>query len=383
MTSFILNNKELKDVLSVLGTIAGKNKSLPVLDNVLIDVDTDSNKVYVKSTDLSNTLNLNIPITNVSGDNISILVNHKDISSIVSSFDKESVNIIYEDEQITLEYTESTFNLLALDNSQEENVFPEIELDKSFGEMSISLLSFLHNISLCKPFISDDPLRPIMNCVHIYSDNNKCVFEGTDANKVRRIEVDGTVNGVMNSLIPESSINVLEKLLKTYSDYDDDNAKINRYNKKTVIKTDLYELVITEIEGKFPNVLSVIPDISEHYYMRFDLDQFVKTISRIVKASNQSTNMIVFDFNSFGVDIHTEDLDRSISAKANISVGSDDISTKQTSIGLNGKKLLGLLNSTSGERITMYMHEPSKAVVFNVDGNNNDTLLIMPLLIKK
>lgn len=373
----VVNSKEIRTALKMFGGLIGKNNSIPALDMIRLTSSLKNKELNIYGTNLE--VSLKISVETSIYDDFDALIDYKMFNSIISKIDEQSLELDFDKEKevMAINTINGNFNI----HSQEYNItdyVSEINTGEEEGTMSININSFINNLSNCKHFVSDDQLRIVMTGVNIKTVNGNIVYAGTNGHILRRIETEDKVSGDVNTTVPGNVISILDKLNNEY--YANDNSVIKRYAKFTSITNDKYNIIYRGVEGKYPNIDSVIPDISDHYYLKFDLESLKKSIEKLSILSGTG-RLIIFDIKQFGASIYAEDLDYSCSGT--IGLTTLERSTSELKIGFNANFLLDMLKSLTGDIIGMYIKEPNKSAVFYVDNNTNDTLLVMPLTINK
>lgn len=212
-----------------------------------------------------------------------------------------------------------------------------------------------------------DEYRPVLNGIHIYSDGEKLVIEGTDSYRATR-NVIKQKSKPFDVIIPKKAIDLL-----LYNKYADDFT-LEVHEDRTLIKTPDAEINTRNIDAKFPNVAGIIPKTTDTH-LSMDLAKLKSALNEVLPFSNPANNMVVFtpDFKKGTMKIHGFNLDENLekiveipfkgnrspmrmideaSAVTSIMVGEWGYS--DNSIAVNGKYLLSLADDIEDDKITLH-----------------------------
>ena len=366
-----LSAKELNNALSLFKDVISKKAAIPSLLNIKLLF--TSEKLIIIGTDLENTLEVNIPVHNTD-DEMEVLVDYEHLSKIIKIYEDEPIELLFENNIITIEGNTSVFDITYEDDL---STYPDTKIYNEHGRIDIDPSLLLNEISKCMPLVSDDELRPVMNCVHVYSDGNECVIEATNSYILRQIKTIGVVHGQIDALFSKKASKVLTKLNSEYTIPIDTLSQIIMYETKMQVNTEKYILTTTNYNDKYPNIASMLRDVEDDYKMKLNLGQLKKSVTKLSSLSYSESNLIIFKISDITVDIEIQDFDNSISG--HIALDPINLGNKLFEIGMNSKKLNDLLSVIDGEFIDFYIKDNSEAIILTVDDNKNDLSLIMPL----
>ena len=134
------------------------------------------------------------------------------------------------------------------------------------------------------------------------------------------------------------------------------------------------------IEGRYPNYSSVIPE-SNPNQLTIDRLSLLSALRRVLPFASESTQLIRFKLEAGKLEISSEDIDFSTSAKEAVNC---DYTGNNMSIGFKGGSMTDILNSLESDEVTIQLADPSRAglILPSVQPESADVLmLLMPMLL--
>ena len=176
-------------------------------------------------------------------------------------------------------------------------------------------------------------------------------------------------------MLPAKAIKPIYSLLKYSSDksftllYNDTHAKF---------VCDGGSVTTRIMEGKYPNVKSVIPQVSKTDIV-FDKKTVQDAIKRVSLSTNES-KLGVFSINFDEAEISAGDADfRKVSkevVEANMQTG------QSLRIGFNLSKLSRAISVIEGPKITMCANDKDTATLWHNSDDNHTLVLVMPMRVE-
>ncbi|MCK9577930.1 DNA polymerase III subunit beta [bacterium] len=262
--NFTIQTKEFKRGLGIAERITGKNMTLPILDNVLIE--TEEKYLKISATDLElgvqwwgacNTekegkiavparlLNQVIGSISTSGENINI--KEKNLSLIVESEKKFKTNV--------KGFSSDDFPIIP---SFLKDIFVEIN-----GNIMKEALSSVVDVS------SVSSIRPEISGIFMYFGKNSIRFVATDSFRLAEKQINfSKESGYKNTFDKELEFIIPQKAVKELINIiPDDNRSVKIYVSESQILFEIVykdghpevSLVSRQIEGQYPNYQEIIP----------------------------------------------------------------------------------------------------------------------------
>ena len=374
-TNFTVKTKDFLRALSIGGSMAGKNKSIPILDSVKCEIKNGILKVSSYNGEVG--VSAKVALESADEGIVPFCFTFSDIVTFVKAIRDEFITIALNEKSYTVSHSrgKATFSLLDAED------FPSVsamEVFKSNDGVSFKAdakdLSEVMGEALM--FVSGDQLRPVLSGVYMVVKDESVKVYASDSHRLYSNVILATnVRGEGSIVIPPMTVSSLVKSLDGGLDVD-----ICFDGKNIGFRCGDVLIVSTSIVGRFPNVESVIP--KEHSIgFTFDVAAMSESLSRVMVASNAASQHVRLSFDVLGgLEMSAQDLGFNKTASENVAV--DDVEGESV-IGFKGTLLASCLKAVGTERCKMEGTDGKKAVVFKeVDGDNDDKIvLLMPVMV--
>ena len=236
--------------LQAVQNVVGSNSTLPILSNVLLRA--NKTELLLTTTDLDVTVSCNLEadveqpgsttlpvrrlfsiIRELSGADVALEVNDKDVATIKSGSSKFTLNGISEDEFPPTPKVESKFSY-----NMQQNLFKEM-------------------LSMVQYAASTDETRQSLNGVFLKFNAEKFAMVATDGRRLALIEqeVELPSDTDVKMILPTKAVNELHHTLG-----DDEEVKINSTDKQIFFEFGNVSVSSKLIDGTYPNYEQVMPD---------------------------------------------------------------------------------------------------------------------------
>ena len=259
---FKINRDHFSSALQLVTSVVGARKTMPILQNVLIEAKKGLVKLTTTNLDLGAKCSVKADVSEEG----SITLPVKEIGRIVRELADMEVSVETSDNtKATISTRGSIFNVIGMD-SKEFPPLPELEVQKEFSLKRSEVISMLKSVSYAQ---SVNEERYMLKGVFFQFDQNMLSLVATDGRRLavtnREISVKEGEGGEF--ILPSLTVNEIEKL-------PDIGKEINiSFTDRQVafelkIETDDEEssgfkesvyLVSKVVEGKYPNYRQVIP----------------------------------------------------------------------------------------------------------------------------
>ena len=252
---FNINQQDLQQALNFCQGVIEKRNTLPILSNILLEV--QNSKLKITATDLDLIFTHQI-------DNIEVLEEGKTTTTasimydIIRKFSSgKKINLTLNDSsKLHLESEKSIFNLNCISATE----FPITDEDFNQNQFSIKSKQLLKLLNKCKFSVSNDETRHYLSGIYFHQteveDKNYLTAVATDSHRmsISKVRLDQKID-FESIILPKKTIFQLCSLLDNY----DGEVKIS--NAKSKIKFELSNSILISklIDGKFPNYIQVIP----------------------------------------------------------------------------------------------------------------------------
>ena len=366
---FSVNQQDLQKSLSYCQGVIEKRSTLPILSNVLLDV--NAGKLTITATDLDL-----IFIHNIS--NIEVIEEGKTTTSssimydIVRKFSSgKKINFSKTDgNKLQLESEKSVFNLNCINPSE----FPLT--DENFNQRVFSIKSkeFLKLLNKCKFSLSNDETRHYLNGIFFHQTQIEDKFYLTAAatdshrmsiSKIRlqeKIEFDPII-------LPKKTIFQLCSVLEEFE------GEIKISNIKSKIKFELKDSILISklIDGKFPNYVQVIPKENQKK-LEVDLKSFLNSVDRVASVSLDKKDGVKFDLSKNILNLSVNNTN-SGDGKESLNVKFDH----ELNISFNSRYLIDVASQLDGENIEIYLKDTASPALIRDPVDINSIYVVMPM----
>jgi DNA polymerase-3 subunit beta len=364
--------ENLKMALNVVERIVGKNLSLPILDNVLID--TDENYLVLSSTDLETAIKLWVLTKIVRKGKVAIPV--KFLSSFVSLLPNEK--IILEEKKQGL-YVECK-NLKTQIQGFNPEEFPIIPEFKNLEFIDLDIKKVCQGLSQVVDIASVSQSRPEISGIYFLFSKNNLKIVATDSFRLaeKTIVLDKAVKKEISFIIPQKPAKEIMNILIE----KDGNTKIYFTPNQIMFEVQMKELEKPQIqitsrliEGEYPNYQDIIPkEFKTKIVLKRDefLNQ-IKTASLFSGKINEVKIIVNSKNNEVEVFAQSSDIGEnrsSLSAK---------IQGEDLEVSFNHKYLIDGLNNIKSSEVIFELSEKEGPCVLKPVGDVNYLYVVMPI----
>lgn len=296
----------------------------------------------------------------------------KYLIDIVRKMTSEEIEFMsYEDNSIKILAGKnvSTLNELSLDS------FPRINFEESELKFNIEVINLKQIIRKTSFSISSSESRVVLTGVSITTSGKTLEFAATDGFRLsrKRIIFDNELPEI-SVIIPGKSLDELNKILEE----SEGNIEINCSSTKALFKYDNILFQTRLINGKFPNIESLIPS-SYLLSVKFDKESLLETIDRVsIFVANELSNVIKVSFNPNGTVEFSSNSNEIGGAVEEVTplYYSDNVKIE---VALSSKYLLDALKSFDSKEVSINFTSEVKPIAITGEFDYNLIQLILPL----
>ena len=366
---FNVNQQDLQQALNYCQGVIEKRSTLPILSNILLDV--QDTKLTITATDLDL-----IFIHQVN--NIEVLEQGMTTTTSSTMYDivrklssGKKINLTLTDKsKLHLESEKSVFNLNCMSPSE----FPITDENFNSNEFSIKSKQLLKLLNKCKFSVSNDETRHYLSGIYIHQteveDKNYLTAVATDSHRmsISKIRLDQKIE-FEPIILPKKTIFQLCNLLENF----DGDVKISNIKSKIKFELSNSTLISKLIDGKFPNYIQVIPKNNQKK-LEVDLKPFLNSVDRVASVSLDKKDGVKFD-------LIKDSLNLSVN-NTNSGDGKESLVVKfdhELEISFNSRYLIDVASQLDGERIEMYFNDTGSPVLIKDPGDFDSIFVVMPM----
>jgi DNA polymerase-3 subunit beta len=356
--------EKIKNAVSQVERITGKNLTLPVLSSVLLIASKKSLKL--RSTNLSLGIEIEIP-AKIDREGI-LAISGSVLNAIFLNISQnENVQLEEKDGNLLIKTKKTQIKL----KSQPHEDFPTIPIvdGTSFEIESKKLIEGIKSVYYSSS-VSD--IKPEISSVYIYTNNDNLVFVSTDSFRLaeKKIKVKG-IPEILGILIPFKNIS---EILRIFGEIQD-VVKVCFNKNQISFSSDNIYLTSRVIDGIFPDYRQIIPkDFStEATMLKQDLLNALKL-----------SNIFSDKFNQVNLKISPKEKLFELSS-ANNDVGENKtyldavINGENVELGFNYKYFLDCFVSITTDSVSIKLSGNGKPIVISPVSDPLFTYLIMPM----
>ena len=370
---FTLSSNALSSQLQTLSKVINSKNSLLILDSFLFEV--KNNLLHITASDSENIMKSSVALDQCDSEG-KFAISHRTILDAVKELPEQPLTFDINTETLTVEvlYQNGKYNFTAQD-ANEYPIPPSVEAGASVITLTAEVLN--NNISRSIFATAQDEMRPVMNGIYFDLSPEGLAVVASDGHKLVRnriLSIKGETNAAF--ILPKKPAGLLKNVLRK-----DDSDVVMKFDGRNVeVSFEGGTLISRLIEGRYPNYNSVIPQENPHQ-LTIDRKSLLGALRRVLPFASESSQLIRFHLEAGKLELQSEDLDFSTSAKETLTC---DYNGSTMNIGFKGSSLTEILSNLESEEITVELADPSRAgvIVPTVQPENENILmLIMPMLL--
>ena len=366
---FSVNQQDLQQALNYCQGVIEKRSTLPILSNILLDV--ENSKLTLTATDLDLIFIHQIQ-------NIEILEEGKTTTTssimydIIRKFSSgKKINLTLNDKnKLHLESEKSVFNLNCISPSE----FPITDEDFNQNQFIIKSKQLLKLLNKCKFSVSNDETRHYLSGIYFhqtdFEDKNYLTAVATDSHRmsISKIKLEERIE-FEPIILPKKTIYQLCALLEGY----DGDVKIS--NVKSKIKFELANSVLISklIDGKFPNYIQVIPKNNQKK-LEIDLKLFLDSVDRVASVSLDKKDGVKFSLTQNTLNLSVNN--------TNSGDGKETINVKfehDLEISFNSRYLIDVASQLDGDKIELFFNDMGSPALIKDPSDFDSIFVVMPM----
>ncbi len=367
MDFYITKEEVVKSINLTLGVVE-KRQTLPILSNVLFEVDESSLKLT--ATDLESEISTTSTISNFkSGGKITAPARKlSDLCRLMP--DLAEIHFYLDGDNLKIETESGKYNLSTLPSED----FPVFETEDTQSQINISSQNLKNLITKTSFAMGNQDWRHYLNGLYMMIDDKVITTVATDAHRLAMAtsSLNEASSESTSGIVPRKSINEIGKLVGDESE----NVVIQLGQTSIAANVSGTTFVSKLIEGKFPDYEQVIPS-GESSLLVVDRKNFSESLSRVSVLSSEKYK---------GVRIITKKDSLNISANnPEKEQGEENLSCEyqgeEIDIAFNVNYLQEILSTIDSEKIEINFFGSEKSCLITDPTSENFKYVVMPLLI--
>ena len=366
---FSANQQDIQTSLNYCQGVIEKRSTLPILSNVLLNV--EKSELTLTATDLDlifihKIKNIEVIEEGKTTTSSSIMY---DIIRKISSGKKINFSNVGSS-KLNLESDKSVFNLNCIDASE----FPLTDEDFNKNIFKIDSKNLLKLLNKCKFSVSNDETRHYLSGIFLHTtstnDNLYLTAAATDSHRMSVSKVRLKENIDFDPIIlPKKTIFQLCLLLEDF----DGEVKISNIKSKIKFELNNSILISKLIDGKFPNYVQVIPKDNQKK-LEVDLKLFLNSVDRVASVSLDKKDGVKFNLSKDKLDLSVNNTN-SGDGKENLDVKFDH----ELDISFNSRYLIDVASQLDGNKIEIYLKDTGSPALIKDPSDFDSIYVVMPM----
>ncbi len=367
MDFYITKEEVVKSINQTLGVVE-KRQTLPILSNVLLEVDESSLKLT--ATDLESEISTTSTISNFKSGGKTTAPARKlsDLCRLMP--DLVEIHFFLDGDNLKIETESGKYNLSTLPSED----FPVFEIEDTQSQINISSQNLKNLITKTSFAMGNQDWRHYLNGLYMMIDDKVITTVATDAHRLAMAtsSLNEASSESTSGIVPRKSINEIGKLVGDESE----NVVIQLGQTSIAANVSGTTFVSKLIEGKFPDYEQVIPS-GESSLLLVDRKNFSESLSRVSVLSSEKYK---------GVRIITKKDSLNISANnPEKEQGEENLPCEyqgeEIDIAFNVNYLQEILSTIDSETIEINFFGSEKSCLITDPNSENLKYVVMPLLI--
>lgn len=363
---FICHKELLENYLNIADRFSGKNLTLPILSNVMLETVNDN--IRLTATNLEQAVQINVK-GKVLKDG-KICVPSKTVNLLVQSLKDEELDIEEKQNNLVLKTTSKEVRLNGL-ISEDFPLIPSIKRNVSFNIDTQKLQKSLGRV-ITSVAVSD--FKPEFTGIYFnLNSSGELKLVATDTFRLAE-DIISTNNKNITQELSFIIPSVVGRELARITN-EDSEVKISLGDNQVIFETGVIKLISRLIDGKFPDYEGIIPKNFESSVF-INRNEFKDAIKAASIFSSRLSD-VVLEFKEKGIKINTVNQDLGeykTTLAAKTAEGNKDLK-----LSFNYHYLLDGLNSLDEDEISIGVNSENSPSLFKNKSNKNFTYVLMPI----
>jgi DNA polymerase-3 subunit beta len=365
---FKTNKAKLSTAVSRLQSIVPPKSTLPILSNILFELNDEKLEMKVTDLDVSMTSILDVEVLKKG----SIAVPARVFADIVKELPDYELDISSTENRMEIKCGSGVYKLSGF-AAEDFPKLPDVHLGRQVKVDASAICGTARKVLFA---ISKDETRPALNGVLWQSTEGGLSLVATDGHRLAKVtRADLKIGGFKKDIIVPPK--VLDNLVKLVAEESEQMGVILNDNSIVFVLSDA---IITSrlLEGPYPNYEQVVP-LGNDKILLVEKDLLQAAVRRVAILSNSLTHQVKFSLKENNLELSATNFDFGGEAKETLKVS---YTAEPMDIGYNAMYILDVLKQIDGSEAKFELDSPTSAVVIRPEkGKENESslFLVMPL----
>lgn len=363
MKKIEIDSKELSRALSVGGSMAGRNRSVPVYDYVKLAASPSGMRVVSFNGEVA--VSARCAVLSCT-EETAVCMDAESLSSYVRLVDGGTVSLCMDYDRMvcSVSHEGGSFEL----PFEDAGIFPSPAMDDDCvrAVMDARLLSQMLRSS--QRFVAADLLRPVMAGMYIAFSGGSVEFCATDSHQLMTGSWEAVeMGGDASAIIPPTAFRPLLDILK-----DAESVTLRIGARNAVVSTGDASVNCRLVDGKYPAFRSVIP---QSFGIRAT-GIGTAAVAAAAERCGLSNDTLRMDLApGTGIVMSASGLQTGRGSRESVPCAADG----ELSIAFSAKRLVSALSAVRGDTFDLLLNSGDTAGVIRDPGDESVTILLMPM----
>ncbi|MBD2665571.1 DNA polymerase III subunit beta [Richelia sinica] len=373
---------DLSTNLSLVSRAVPSRPTHPVLANVLLQADAQTNQVSLTAFDLSLGIRTSFQAEVIEGGAIALPAKLLlDITSRLPegeiTLDDESTEATGEGMIVTLKPKSGRYQVRAMGAEE----FPELPVVENSEAIQLTVTALIEGLRGSLFATSADEAKQVLTGVHLTVKQDTLEFAATDGHRLAVVETTNEnplESDPLEVTVPARALRELQRML-AHSSGAEETVALYLDQGQVVFAWQNQRLTSRTLEGQYPAYRQLIPRQFERQ-VTIERRQFISMLERIAVLADQKNNIV-----KISLDGDAQEMTLSCEAQ-DVGNGTESmpaqISGENIDIAFNVKYLMEGLKELAASEIQMHLNQNLTPVIFTPLGGLKMTYLAMPVQIR-
>ena len=365
-----VNRKEFISALNVGGSMAGRMKTIPILEDVKITIKGKS--AVISSFDNETAITKRTYVVSSTEDAM-FCINPRNLVNILKTIKDENVSFSVVENVCTIVHSKGEATLPV----EPAIGFPSPVKESDAIVVSLPCENLFEWFKRAKSFVASGEkaeLRPVLGGVYFCVHNGEVGVASSDSFKFfhDRMQVDELSSVAVDALIIPKSIDAILEVINGNETVD------VAFGKKSIVFKVADTMVMSRlIEGAYPN-FKVVFDRPYPIEVRIGREELAESVSRATLSANIASMLLKLTIESSGkIMIDSEDL---FSQRKTHEEVACEVEGGSLEIGFKGSSLTDCLNTMDGETLVVRFNDHKSPAMFKESDGSAKAAVCIPML---
>ena len=372
---FVCSQGDLNTHLSIVSRAVPSRPNKPVLANILVAVDEDTQRITLTSFDETLGIQTSFSAHVDSGGTLTIPA--KLLGDIVAKLPAEDLDFSQSETEpvITLTSSAGQYQVRGIEAAD----YPNLPLVEDGQVASVSADSILEGLKGALFATSADETKQVLTGVHVVAEPDSLEFAATDGHRLAVVQSvdDSGIDLAMDVTVPGKALRELERLLQSHQGGEPISLRFDP--SRVVFELGHQRITTRLLEGQYPNYRQLIPRQFERQ-LTVDRKQLMGALERIGVLADQRNNIV-----KLSVLGSEQTLALSVEAQE-VGSGREEMTAQITGddldIAFNVRYLLEGLRALPSAEIQLQCNSATSPAILTPLSGLQMTYLVMPVQIR-